>query len=76
MVKKHYGEEIIPDFNIIRFHMRFDIAMLNGRKIDILKAVAIAIKEYGFDIRGLGYFFLSFPKSIIRIRTRKAEGVY
>lgn len=74
--KETYNRKITPDFNIIRFHMRFDIAMINGKTPDIARAIALAIRDYGTDFSGLAYFFSTFPASMRRIMLRRSEGVY
>jgi len=75
IAKAKYDEDIEPDFNIIRFHMRFDIAMMNRRYLDIIPALMTTIQDYGLSV-GLLYFLSTFPKSITRILTRHSEGVY
>lgn len=62
-------ERVEPDYNILRFHMRFDNAMMSGRYFDIIPALITTIQDYGVSA-GLLYFLSTFPKSIIRILTR------
>jgi hypothetical protein len=70
-----YSPKIEPDFNIIRFHMRFDTAMITGRPLDIIPALFLTVKEYGFST-GLLYFISTLPGSVKTILKRKSEGVY
>jgi hypothetical protein len=71
-----YHEDVEPDFNMIRFHMRFDTAIITHKYFDIIPAFIITCKDYGFDIGGLLRFFLSFPKNIIKFIHHKRQGVY
>jgi len=71
--RQTYCERIYPDFNIIRFHMRFDSAVITGQYLEIIPAFITACKEYGLN-RGLLGFLSTFPASIIILIRRKIEG--
>lgn len=72
--KEHFSTEIIPDFAIIRFHMRFDKAKREGDWLGILFALSIAVQDYGLS-RDLFEFFMTFPESIWKLVTRKIQGI-
>lgn len=72
--KKTYCKKITPDFNIIRFHMMFDTAIITGKYMDILPAFIDTCKRYGFGI-GLIRFLSTFPSSIWILISRKIKGV-
>jgi hypothetical protein len=74
-VKDMCKSRVEPDFTILRFHMRFDTAMITGHPVDIIPALITTIKEYGIS-KGLLYFLSTFPGSVKTILTRKSEGVY
>jgi len=69
-----YCERIVPDFNIIRFHMMFDTATITGKYLDIIPAFVVTCKDYGLS-RGLVRFLSTFPGSILVLITRKLKGV-
>jgi len=74
LARQIYCEEITPDFTIIRFHMRFDKAKREGNYLGILSAFAIVLRDYGFSM-GLLHFFYTFPESIWKLITRKMKGI-
>jgi hypothetical protein len=72
--RRHFNEEIVPDFNIIRFHMRFDKAKREGDYLGILVALLVTIEDYGLSM-GLWHFLMTFPESIWKLISRKAKGI-
>ena len=72
--RQKYCEKLVPDFNIIRFHMRFDKAMHYHQYFDIPVAMLVTMQEYGLS-RGLLNFLATFPESIGKLITRKLYGV-
>jgi len=72
--RQKYCEKLTPDFNIIRFHMRFDKAMHYHRYLDIPIAMLVTMQEYGFS-KGLIDFIATFPESIGKLITRRLHGV-
>lgn len=72
--KMLYDETIKSDFNIIRFHMYFDTAMITGNYLDIIPAFLVTCKEYGLSI-DLFRFFTTFPGSILTMFIRRINGV-
>lgn len=72
--KLGYDETIKPDFNIIRFHMYFDTAMITGNYSDLIPAFIATCKEYGLS-KDLLRFFGTFPESIATVISRKMKGV-
>lgn len=69
-----YCERIVPDFTIIRFHMRFATAVLYHKYFDIIPAFIIACRDYGFSIRLFG-FLSTFPSSVLTLISRRIHGV-
>jgi hypothetical protein len=49
--------------------------MITGRPLDIIPALLLTVKEYGFST-GLLYFISTLPGSVKTILKRKSEGVY
>jgi len=74
LARQIYCEETTPDFTIIRFHMRFDKAKREGNYLGILSAFAIALRDYGFSMELLRFFY-TFPESIWKLITRKMRGI-
>ena len=65
---------VVPDFTMIRFHMMFESARLQGNLFAIFPALIKTIQDYGMTT-GLINFFLSFPKSIIKLIVYRWHGV-
>ena len=65
---------VVPDFTMIRFHMMFESARLQGNLFAIFPALIKTIRDYGMTT-GLINFFLSFPKSIIKLAVYRWHGV-
>lgn len=74
MARKTYCERIIPDFNIIRFHMKFDTAMITGKPWDIIPAFFDTCRDYGLS-EGLIEFIGTIPESMMMLVNRRLEGV-
>lgn len=74
MTKEFYSDVVIPDFTMIRFHMMFESARLQGNLFAIIPALVKTIRDYGMTI-DLIKFFLSVPKSIIRLIIYRWHGV-
>jgi hypothetical protein len=69
-----YSDPVTPDFNIVRYHMRFTTAIINHKYLNIFTDFILTCTDYGFDWRVFG-FIASIPASIFTLIKRKIQGV-
>lgn len=72
--RDNFCEVITPDFTIIRFHMRFDKARREGDYAGILIALIVAVTDYG-PTSDLIHFLFTFPESVLKLISRKIQGI-